>query len=210
MKLHVDKKKRGAIRKYLSILLVVCIVLSNGSTYVAASAGGEDGHQHVDGCYGRLAVCELAEHGDDCYQERLVCGQDGSDGHAHDGNCYGEVSMAGCGMEEHNEGCYKKVLACGYGDGTYDVAAFSETEGVQEAVDSEENGSDGATVEDMPQATDGQEPAEAGDGDGAGDMDEPEADVPSGGSVATEPEETGTPEESAGLFQLLMKTDAFG
>ena len=31
MKLHVDKKKRGAIRKYLSILLVVCIVLSNGS-----------------------------------------------------------------------------------------------------------------------------------------------------------------------------------
>ncbi len=197
MKLHVDKKKRGAIRKYLSILLVVCIVLSNGSTYVAASAGGEDGHQHVDGCYGRLAVCELAEHGDDCYQERLVCGQDGSDGHAHDGNCYGEISMAGCGMEEHNEGCYKKVLACGYGDGTYDVAAFSETEGVQEAVDSEENGSDGATVEDMPQATDGQEPAEAGDGDGAGDMDEPEADVPSGGSVATEPEETGTPEESA-------------
>ncbi|WP_300822818.1 SpaA isopeptide-forming pilin-related protein [uncultured Acetatifactor sp.] len=201
MKLHVDKKKRGAIRKYLSILLVVCIVLSNGSTYVAASAGGEDGHQHVDGCYGRLAVCELAEHGDDCYQERLVCGQDGSDGHAHDGNCYGEVSMAGCGMEEHNEGCYKKVLACGYGDGTYDVAAFSETEGVQEAVDSEENGSDGATVEDMPQATDGQEPAEAGDGDGAGDMDEPEADVPSGGSVATEPEETGTPEESAGPVQ---------
>lgn len=198
MKLHVDKKKRGAIRKYLSILLVVCIVLSNGSTYAAASAGGEDGHQHDDGCYTRQSVGELAEHGDDCYQERLVCGNDGSDGHAHDGNCYGEVSMAGCGMEEHNESCYKKVLACGYGDGTYAAAAFSETEGVQEAVDSEENGSDGATVEDAPQATDGQEPAEAGDGDGAGDMDEPEADVPSDDNAATEPVETGRPKETEG------------
>ena len=64
MKLHVDKKKRGAIRKYLSILLVVCIVLSNGSTYAAASAGGEDGHQHDDGCYTRQSVGELAEHGE--------------------------------------------------------------------------------------------------------------------------------------------------
>lgn len=30
MKLHVDRKKRGAIRKHLSILLVACMVLSNG------------------------------------------------------------------------------------------------------------------------------------------------------------------------------------
>ncbi len=202
MKLHVDKKKRGAIRKYLSILLVVCIVLSNGSTYAAASAGGEDGHQHDDGCYTRQPVGELA-HGDDCYQERLVCGNDGSDGHAHDGNCYGEVSMAGCGMEEHNESCYKKVLACGYGDGAYDVAAFSETEGVQEAVDSEENGSDGATTEVTSEAIDGQEPAETEDNDGAGDMDEPEeepVEEPADSEVA-EPEETGAPEESTGPVQ---------
>lgn len=38
MKLHIDVKKRKAIQRSLSILLVACMVLSSGST--SAVAGG--------------------------------------------------------------------------------------------------------------------------------------------------------------------------
>ena len=182
MKLHVDRKKRGAIRKHLSILLVACMVLSNGSTYVAASAGGTDGHQHDDGCYGKSAACGLEEHGDDCYQERLVCGDDGVEGHIHDGNCYEEVSMAGCRLEEHNEGCYKKVLACGYEDGAYGIAAFTEAGDAQE-----ENGPDSMAIEGTSQGTEGQEPAQAGDEAVSGDSAGPEEGMPSEDAGAGEP-----------------------
>lgn len=182
MKLHVDRKKRGAIRKHLSILLVACMVLSNGSTYVAASAGGTDGHQHDDGCYGKSAACGLEEHGDDCYQERLVCGDDGVEGHIHDGNCYEEVSMAGCRLEEHNEGCYKKVLACGYEDGAYGIAAFTEAGDAQE-----ENGPDSMAIEGTSQGTEGQEPAQAGDEAVSRDSAGPEEGMPSEDAGAGEP-----------------------
>ncbi len=184
MKLHVDRKKRGAIQKYLSILLVACMVLSNGSTYVAASAGGADGHQHDDGCYGKSAVCGLEEHGDDCYQERLVCSDDGNEGHIHDGKCYEEVSMAGCGLEEHNEGCYKKVLSCGYDDGAYGIAAFTEAGDAQE-----ENGPDSMAIEGTSQGTEGQEPAQAGDEAVPGDSAGPEEGMPSEDAGAGGPEE---------------------
>ena len=58
------------------------------------------------------ATCGIEEHqhGDECYEERLICGQEESDGHHHDDSCY-EVSWElDCEIPEHqhsaDNGCF--------------------------------------------------------------------------------------------------------
>ena len=60
----------------------------------------------------KTAVCGIEEHqhSDDCYEEKLVCGQEESNGHQHDESCYTVTSELTCGIQEHQHsvenGCY--------------------------------------------------------------------------------------------------------
>lgn len=144
MKLHIDVKKRKAIQRSLSILLVACMVLSSGSTSAVAGGSIMEGHVHEDSCYGKMYVCGLEEHGSDCWQDRLKCNQGEDDGHVHTDSCYEAVWMGGCGMEEHNDSCYKKVLACGYGAADMIQVMSAEDPAVQSvALDDAAAGLDG-------------------------------------------------------------------
>ena len=114
MKLRRNHKKGKNIRRFLSMALAICIVVSGSSTYVAAE--GRDmsaqGHQHEDSCYEKQPVTEPEAHGDDCWQDALVCELEGIEGHIHEDSCYEAVQVAGCGEEAHGENCYRKVLIC--------------------------------------------------------------------------------------------------
>ena len=58
------------------------------------------------------ASCGIEEHqhSDECYEERLICGQEESSGHHHDDSCYEVRAELGCEIEEHQhsaeDGCY--------------------------------------------------------------------------------------------------------
>lgn len=56
------------------------------------------------------AVCglEAHQHSDDCYEDKLVCGEEESEGHHHDDECYTVSRELVCGIEEHrhDDACF--------------------------------------------------------------------------------------------------------
>lgn len=114
MKLHNHMKISKNVRRCLSVMLVLCIVLSSGSPNMASAADAGT-HQHDGSCYEERLVCEKEEHGEECYEERqtLTCNLQESEEHAHDSNCYGTERVLVCELEEHTKDCYEKVLICG-------------------------------------------------------------------------------------------------
>ena len=74
---------------------------------------------------------EAHQHSDECYEDQLVCGQDGSPGHVHDSSCYRKVFICGKQAHTHSTECYKMdssaVAASGSGIAATAAAAFSHT-----------------------------------------------------------------------------------
>ena len=64
MKFCSHKNNRKKVQRSLSVLLVLCLAFSEGSQQIAiagAANGGEEYHQHDDGCYEKVLVCGMEE-----------------------------------------------------------------------------------------------------------------------------------------------------
>ena len=80
------------------------------------------------------AACGFEEHqhSEECYEERLICGQEESDGHRHDDSCYEVSRELSCGKEEHHhsaeKGCFDEEgnLICEIPEHVHDDSCFTE------------------------------------------------------------------------------------
>ena len=84
----------------------------------------------------KTAACGIEEHQHDsnCYESRLICGQEESEGHHHDDSCYTVTQEMVCDLEEHqhsNEnGCYdgEGNLICEIPEHVHDEACLRDVE----------------------------------------------------------------------------------
>ncbi len=124
MKKQNNGRKRAGGRRFLSVLLAMSMILTAGSSNVAA--GENYSHQHTDACYERQLTCTLPEEGhvrdEACYTETpaQLCGLEESEGHTHGESCYAEDGMIVCTLPEsqghvHSDACQGSVrtLNCG-------------------------------------------------------------------------------------------------
>lgn len=201
MKLHINRKNGKNIKRALSMLLVLSLVFSGGSSYAANTEEGgtaDEGHRHGEGCYEKVLVCGLEEQTENGAEQTLTCMLEETEGHSHTEDCYPEQGEPICGMEEqephdhedscyetaqtghiHTEDCWQEVLVCDQEEGSR-VVSESETE----AGNSSETGE--PEQEDAPE----------------GDLAEPETEevqpVPSSETVSESADKEETGSEEAG------------
>ena len=104
---HQRKKKWLTVVTGLAAAVVFCTVYALILPAITLESG---------------VYCGMTEHthGEECWQEQLVCGLEEGEGHVHTGDCYEETEVLACGLEEseghaHGEGCYDEsgALICG-------------------------------------------------------------------------------------------------
>ena len=80
------------------------------------------------------ASCGIEEHqhSEECYEERLICGQEESDGHHHDDSCYEVSRELICETPEHqhsvDNGCFDADgnLICEFAEHVHDDSCYRE------------------------------------------------------------------------------------
>lgn len=91
-----DRKTRRFFTRFISTLAAVVVFVTTYAlvlpaiTMEAEAQCGMEAHQHSD----------------ECYEDQLVCGQDGSPGHVHDSSCYRKVLICGKQAHTHSVECY--------------------------------------------------------------------------------------------------------
>ncbi len=137
------KRRRMEVAVALLVVIVASSVVGILTQYGFAMTGqakcGHEEHVHGEECYQDVLVCGQEEgakhqHSESCYQpsRTLSCGQEEREGHGHGDGCYRSETKLVCGQEEgeehqHTDECYQteNVLVCGQ----------EETEGHQHSDD---------------------------------------------------------------------------
>ncbi len=132
---ELNRRHKRRRRVEVAVVLLVVIVASSvvgiltqyGFAMTEGAKCGHEEHQHGEECYQDVLVCGQEEgakhqHSESCYQpsRALSCGQEESEGHRHGDGCYQSETSQVCGQEEgeehqHSDGCYQteNVLVCG-------------------------------------------------------------------------------------------------
>ncbi len=111
---------KKSLKKYISLLLTVLMMVGMFPTSFTAYALGEENHSHTAECYAAEGdlLCQLSEseghtHTDECRCPggELICGSEETEGHAHNEACYIDSGEPVCGKKEteahsHEAGCY--------------------------------------------------------------------------------------------------------
>lgn len=138
MKEYLDKlnrKHKKRRRMGIAVALLMAVVMSSvagiltqyGFAMTNQAKCGFEEHVHGEECYQDVLVCGQEEgvkhhHSESCYQlsRTLSCGQEEREGHRHGEGCYQPETRLVCGQEEgeehqHSEQCYQteNVLVCG-------------------------------------------------------------------------------------------------
>lgn len=145
-----QKKKRKA--RIAMLLLAVLVMGSVGGVlaqYGIAMTGtaycGAEAHTHGEECYEQSLICSIEEakahaHSQECYEQELICVQEESEEHTHSQECYGPTENVICAQEAqeghtHMEGCYELQLACGLEEHTHtDICYIDKNADVEEQV----------------------------------------------------------------------------
>lgn len=119
-----NRTLRKRLRRYMSVIAVIVVFVTTYATVLPAIT------------LEKTASCGIEEHqhSDDCYEEKLICGQEESDGHHHDDSCYTVTKELVCQEKEHQHseenGCYDEEgnLICKLSEHVHDDSCYEEVE----------------------------------------------------------------------------------
>lgn len=137
-----QQKKRRRVRIIIAVFAVVVIgsvvwsLSQSGIAMTGEAKCGIEEHTHGDGCYSDTLICGQEEHaghahGEGCWQttQTLICGQEESEEHVHSEGCWQTEQALICGQEEnaghaHTDACHSRELACGMQEHIHTDACF--------------------------------------------------------------------------------------
>ncbi len=151
---ELGRKKRKR-RRVSAIVAAFVIVVAGGVIWSLIQSGiamtseakcGIEEHTHGEECYTDALVCGQEEseghiHTEACYQaeQTLICGQEESEEHTHDDSCYQTENVLVCGQEEgeghvHTDACHENQLTCGKEEHIHTDSCFIDSDAdVEEA-----------------------------------------------------------------------------
>lgn len=151
---ELGRKKRKR-RRVSAIVAAFVIVVAGGVIWSLIQSGiamtseakcGIEEHTHGEECYTDALVCGQEEseghiHTEACYQaeQTLICGQEESEEHTHEDSCYQTENVLACGQEEgeghvHTDACHENQLTCGKEEHIHTDSCFIDSDAdVEEA-----------------------------------------------------------------------------
>ena len=148
-------RKQRKRRRVTAIVAAFVMIVAGGVIWSLVQSGiamtgeakcGIEEHTHGEECYTDALVCGQEEseghiHTEACYQaeQTLICGQEESEEHTHDDSCYQTENVLVCGQEEgeghvHTDACHENQLTCGKEEHIHTDSCFIDSDAdVEEA-----------------------------------------------------------------------------